>query len=290
MSVRGSVFNSSAEKGMYQSLRSQWGSVYDVFPSVPFANIIDVDKVAGLTDAERSFLLHTSVDFTLCEKDSWRPIMSIEFDGVSHGFSKDGRYVPVLAEPKRAWRLDLKVRVATQVGYPFFVVSWHEKSPIDSETHLTIVDGIIGQVLAHQALPKILDRLLAEAKDRIAGAPPHLRAELEQEEQELVFDAEMLATLEHNPIARRASELEWQLAERGLFKGRGSVPLFDPELPDLPCDCLCHKFLEAFKARVEAFEGVRRVGCKMILHTAVGDVQETVWVNNIELISKASKR
>ena len=151
MITRRTIFDSYNERELFSSIESQWSERgFVLYPSLPFANIFDMTKL-DVTAEQRTFLFKTSVDYTLCTKDG-QPIVSIEFDGISHGFSRRGEYVAVRDaprnDPRRHWKLDLKVRLATDAGYPLLVVSYHEKNPISKDTHLTIVDGAIGQVLA----------------------------------------------------------------------------------------------------------------------------------------------
>lgn len=278
MSIKKSVFGSASERELFTAIDSQWGDRFAVYPSLPFANIIDLTRLE-LTPAERSFLLKTSVDYTLCTKRG-RPLLSIEFDGLSHGFSREGRYVPIhpSADPKRTEKLDLKVRIAAQVGYPLFVISYHEKNPIGEGTHLTIVDGIIGQVLARLDFTVRLNRYLAEEREAIADMDPEFRDEYFQD---LIVSAEVEAELEWDPIAREAAKLRAQISMRGIASSHSWKWLEDPPLPELPAE---HDaaYLEALKARMEAMKRTVRIGCKATIRTVFGDVSETVWIRNIE--------
>ncbi len=220
MSIRQHVFSSDSEQKLYHSITKRWGNRFAVYPNLPFANIIEVRRVAGLTEQERRYLLSTSVDYTLCTKDGDRPLLSIEFDGLSQGFSRDGRYVPIpaLADPERSRKLDLKVRVAERVGYPLIVVSYHEKNPLDEGLHLALVDGIIGQVLAHREFESSLPRRLAELEPTLEALSPWERHEAIQD---ALLDLEFETELEWNPILRELSVLEYELSERGVLFGWG---------------------------------------------------------------------
>src|SRR5437667_9480633 len=147
--IRKSVFGSRGEKELFTSLHSQWGPKFDLWPSLPLAQIIDVESAGHyLKEKERDFFLKTNIDYTLCTR-SGRPILSIEFDGLGKGFSRRGEYVQqaATADSHRKLKLDLKLKVAKNEKYPFFVVSFEESKALDQNTNLTIVDGIIGQVL-----------------------------------------------------------------------------------------------------------------------------------------------
>lgn len=91
MKVRSSVFGSGSEKELFSTLNTHWVQKFDLFPSLPFACIINIDDT-NLSDREKNFLYKTSVDYTLCTKES-KPLVSVEFDGLGHGFSKNGEYV-----------------------------------------------------------------------------------------------------------------------------------------------------------------------------------------------------
>ena len=147
MSVRKTIFGSQSERELFVSIDSHWSERgFVLYPSLPFASIFDITKL-DVTPEEKSFLLKTSVDYTLCTKQG-QPIVSVEFDGISHGFSRHGRFVALRRsprnDPRRGWKLDLKVRLATMLSYPLVVVSYHEKNPIAEDLHLTILDGMIG--------------------------------------------------------------------------------------------------------------------------------------------------
>ena len=71
--------------------------------------------------------MKTSIDYTLCTKDG-QPILSIEFDGLGEGFSRQGEYHQQTAtvDPYRKLKMDFKLRIARNEAYPFFVVSFEE--------------------------------------------------------------------------------------------------------------------------------------------------------------------
>src|SRR5262245_30303354 len=117
MATRKTIFDSSSERELFEAIHSQWSERGLVlYPSLPFANILNLATL-NVTPEERSFLLKTSVDYTLCTA-AGEPIVSVEFDGLSHGFSRYGRYVAMRPAPRndsrRQWKLDLKVRLATE--------------------------------------------------------------------------------------------------------------------------------------------------------------------------------
>src|ERR1043166_5671135 len=67
------------------------------------------------------------------------PLLAIEFDGLGHGFSRHGRYfqrVPTPRDKRRAWKLNLKARVANEAAFPFVILSYDEKEVLEEVTRL----------------------------------------------------------------------------------------------------------------------------------------------------------
>ena len=98
------VFGSKQEEVLFEKLDSFWSKDYNLYPNLPFSNIIDLNedqyldvinfpniKECKLSDKEKDFLYKTSVDYTLCNKNNC-PLLSIDYDGIGQGFSKDGAY------------------------------------------------------------------------------------------------------------------------------------------------------------------------------------------------------
>jgi hypothetical protein len=80
--------------------------------------------------------------------------LSIEFDGMGRGFSRNGEYMEISPsdDKYRKLKFDLKLKISTQTGYPYFIVSYKETENLEPGLNLTIVDGIIGKVLAWKRL------------------------------------------------------------------------------------------------------------------------------------------
>jgi hypothetical protein len=275
--IKRSVFGSRGEKELFTSLHSHWGSRFDLWPSLPLAQIIDIKSAGGyLKGKERDFFLKTNVDYTLCTKNG-RPILSVEFDGLGKGFSRRGEYLqqePTI-DPHRKLKLDLKLRVAKKEEYPFFVVSFEESKVLDQDTNLTIVDGIIGQVLAKQELQESLKTLYDDHRERIESLPLGSRHDYIQE---LVLDAETLAELEWDPIAIAAAKCSYEAFEKGIVKSYRTEYLNDPELPD--GDPFTD--IAVIEKRIAAMQNAIRVGCRIIADTPKVAIIETVWLRNFE--------
>lgn len=274
MTVRSTIFGGANEKELFHSIGSQWHSNFSVYPQLPFYAVFDLGN-QYLTDKQVSFLMKTSVDYTLCTQEG-KPLLCIEFDGEGHGFSRNGEYIQVhpSRDRYRKLKLDLKLKIAQSHGFPLYVVSYDEKVPISQDMHLTVVDGIIGQTLKHQYLPQIAKEWLDDEESSLDEL-----SKFEQDEriQDIVLGAEMTAELDWDPIAKRCAELEEELFRRGVYKGDQYEFVSDPELPDY--DWHTGK---GFQARIAAWKNVRRWGCKYTAHTTLGDFSETAWVRNFE--------
>src|SRR6266478_3223393 len=119
MKLRSSVFDSKSEAEVFRSLSSRWSPKLALYPSIPFPKIIEVSN-EELKPSERDFFYKTNIDYTFCVRGG-RPILSIEFDGIGGGYSKNEVYVPVrtTVDPYRKLKLDFKLRLARKVNYPF---------------------------------------------------------------------------------------------------------------------------------------------------------------------------
>ena len=50
------------------------------------------------------------------------------------------------SDPNRKWKLDFKLRLASEVGYPLTVLSFPEVfESLDEEGSLTVLDSLIGR-------------------------------------------------------------------------------------------------------------------------------------------------
>ena len=279
MKVRKVIFGSKSERELFNVLHSHWSKQFDLCPSLPLASILDVGD-ESLSDGERGLVYKTSVDDTLCTKQGG-PLISVEFDGMCHGFSKAGEFIQVVPssnDPNRKRKLDLKLRLCNAVGYPLLVVSYDEKNPIGEGTTLTIVDGLIGQVLANRQFRDTLGQTLEANRGWFEPVPSHEQHEVIQE---LVIDAEVLAALAWNPLAKKAAQLEHEAWEKGLWKSHSVESLSDPELP-ISADILADP--EATERFIEVIQNTqfRRMGCRMTAKTPEGDVTETAWVRNFD--------
>lgn len=256
MGVRDTVFGSKGERALFRSLKSQWGNRFAIYPSLPFCQIIDVRDLR-LTPDEQQFLFKSSVDYTLCEEDG-RPLLSIEFDGLAGGFSRRGRYVPAPGSKhlNRARKFDLKLRVADEVRYPLVVVSSDERRLLGQGTELTIVDGIVGQVLARREFHREVLKRYEEARPVLAGMNSHEEHEFVQD---LGLDVETECEMAWDPLDRAATAALGELLRHGLSGGYSTEFLDEPGTP-----------LHPIEDRIHALTQATRVGCRVTIHTPRG--------------------
>jgi hypothetical protein len=277
MRIKPTVFGSGSEKELYTALHSMWSDNFNLWPSLPFLSLMDLDG-DEVSPPEYEFLKKTSVDITLCAKTDDRPILSIEFDGMGHGFSRDGKYIQThpTQDPNRKLKLDLKLRIARAVNYPLVVLSYEEKNPIGPELTLTVADGIVGQILAK----KRMDELIHEFVQRkpIESVPLEFRDDYAQD---IVDSAEVQAELDWNPVARLAAQYDCALGRLSLINGGGWEYLHDPPLPDLDHEDFFLASVQSVKARIRAMDEATRVGCRYVVKSRKGDVSNTVWIRNI---------
>ena len=208
MEKRNTVFGSKSEEELYKSINSFWSKNYNIYPSLPFSSIINFPRENSLVNNEKEFLYKTSIDYTLCNKKNNEPILSIDFDGLCHGFNKDGRYLPLSAfdkyeDGKRKWGFDLKLKLTEEANYPYFIVSYDEKMPIGMDVNLTILDGIIGCYLEKINITEKINNYANYYKDVLENLEPSLREDFVYDH--VIIPAEVEAELEFNPI----SKLSW---------------------------------------------------------------------------------
>ena len=133
MKIRKSIFGSKSEYGLFRTLQNRWSKNFDLWPSLPFSNIVELDKYEpSLSSKEREFFYNTNIDYTLCTKDG-SPVLSIEFDGLGKGFSRNGEYIQIeeSLDPYRKLKFDLKITIANKLDYPFYVIAFEESEVLE---------------------------------------------------------------------------------------------------------------------------------------------------------------
>jgi hypothetical protein len=279
MSLRNSIFDNENERKLYKNLNLRWGKIFNIYSQLPFTKIFDINTLKNVNEEEKDFLLKTNIDYTICDKKD-RPLMCIEFDGMGCGYSREGKYIP---NPKviplegrelRKKELELKLRIAKEHHFPFFVVSFNEIKFISEKIHLTILDGIIGKAIGQIKFREGINRFLKNLEDEINS--------IKDEEQRYKFIHDAITTYEAmvdlDPIAKKAFEIEAILTKRKILKEIIFKPFTKPELPEIK-DLFD---IEGLEKRLEAYKNVEWVGCEVSCETPKGIVKEKVEVRNFE--------
>lgn len=282
MTVKKTVFASKSERANYLKLRRQWSDKYSIYHNLPFLNVLDPDGLVDLsdwkkpqpirlTDLEFARLKKTSIDFTLCDTSD-KPIICIEFDGLQQGFNVGTKYES--RGESGIWRkeiTELKLKVAHGSFFPFFVVGSDYFEDFSQQTKLTIVDGIIGEVIGNQAVTERLNQgfdptevgWTQEDFDNLSDDEKHDII------QDWVIGVEVDAEMEHNPVSRRSAELDGEVAHRGY-----SIEyLVSPNTDDIsdPTE------------RIRQYDQAKFHGVRVTLTTEdLGPVKATAWLPNFK--------
>lgn len=277
MGVKTNAFASRSERDNYYKLQRAWGNKYHIFHNIPFLNLFTIENLIDfhdwqnlnsitLTELEISQLKKTSIDYTLCdEKDT--PILCIEFDGMQQGYNVGADYYPDKVNLKlNPWRrhiTELKLKVAHGSMFPYFVVGSKYFKDVPAETNLTIVDGIVGEVLSLKATNAEINSFSPEKLGMTEDEFDHL-SDFDKHEfiQDWVFGVEIEMDIEHNPITRRLAQLEFELEKRGKGIYFLNYPPFEP-------------------GDTEGFKNVILIGSRVVYTTEdYGDVEGLAWLPN----------
>jgi hypothetical protein len=279
MAAQKLVFASKSERQNFYKVRRQWGKDYNLYPNLPFLMVFNTKdlfnlsnwelKKIELTPREMSRLKKTSIDYTLCDKED-TPLVCIEFDGFQEGFNLGTKYHTGF--PSDEWRqeiTELKLKVAHNSMFPFFVVGSRHFADFSGDLRLTIVDGIIGEVLAKRATS---DRFAKGFSPEDAGYSQTDFDDLhELEQNDIVQDwalgVEVTAECEHNPITVKL----WGLKQELDLYNYGSRYVHYPEAPGT----------EDMKARIKGLKDAILLGAECIVKTPdLGEVKRTCWLPN----------
>jgi hypothetical protein len=270
MGIRKYVFASRAERNSYEKLARSWGKSHEIESNLPFLNVFLIDDL-NLSDEDAERLKKTSIDFTLCNKD-YNPILSIEFDGLYDGVNIGPDYFPS-RNTRGNWRrkiMKLKIAVAQKSQFPFFVVGSEHFSDLSPELKFTIVDGIIGDVLAHKAFQ---EKIASGFDPEEMGYTPEDFSGFTSEDkhrivQDWVTGIEVQSEMDNNPIRRLAAKLAHALDAVFSFEGK-----YFPELQGEP----------ATIERAKEMEAALYVGAFVSTHTTdFGELSETVMLPNFK--------
>lgn len=276
MLPRSTIFDSHNEEQLFAAIHGSWEPEYHVYPHVPFANCVELDP-QQLSVEEISYLYKTTVDFVLADRAN-RPLLGIEFDGLGHGISRDGRYVPLqnsTRDPKRGWKLDVKCRVARKAGFRFIIISYDEKAVLDADLGLVVCHGIIGNFLRTANVPRLIQDGMAEAQDDLDQMTPAQRYNYVQ--FTIAIAADIDAEMAYNPIVRRAVALGMEARELGWCGMESHQPL-DPSEPPFDADPANPDF--DLDARLRWLDARPKCGARVSVETADGTISTEAWVRN----------
>lgn len=203
--MKKSIFDSKSERTIFKRLKTIWSKYVDVFPQIPVRNVIDYDKLRSFDKNPKvaDYLLKTSFDFVVCELETGNPILVVEFDGLSGGFSQDGKFF-IESTPDndkyRKLKMETKLRVCSEFRVPMIVVSYNESNLLpESGDWISILDAIIGDAIEKRAHEKNYSKyikMLTEAYE-FGG----------QESAEMTTIEIEMINEQYNPIKRKIREL-----------------------------------------------------------------------------------
>jgi hypothetical protein len=130
--------------------------------------------------------------------------LSSSLNGIGHGFSRDGQYVPIavpILDPHRKLKLDAKLDACARCGVSAVIVSFPEvELADDSDCPITVLDAVIGEIVEGQARQDLMSEFVhsmpefeddTSAKEGISAA---------------IDEIEVMAECK-NPISRKIREL-----------------------------------------------------------------------------------
>jgi len=272
-SVRQNIFDGYYEKELFKHLDSIWKKLFNIYPQLPFTKIFNIEKI-DTTPQEKDFLLKTNIDYTICDKND-KPLICVEFDGLSKGYNKGAQYVQINPDPSRKKKMDLKLKIADKLNFPFYIVSYDEKEYLIEKIYLTILDGIIGQTIAKIKFEEKIKELLADSSELLNSLTEYDKQDFIQD---IVLQAEVELELTYDPIAKKAAELEGILLQHKIINGYSTMFLSKPELPEIK-DTLDFKGLEKC---IKAWNDIKWYGCRVSVNTPKGVVCREAWMRNFE--------
>ena len=267
---RKSIFDSAAERRVFTQLETRWSGKFNLYPQIPFSKLIDVD-VSQISRDETVFCLNSNVDYTFCVNAD-APYLSVEFDGIGRGYSRDGRYIQVTdwVPPDRAWKLAFKVKVATECGYPFIVVSLDETKAVDAASSLTILDGVLAEFVTRDRARELMEQYAAKDVCLLSKLGSD---ELDDYVQDnIIIPAEVIAATETDPFEIGKARLQEDLRRRhdiSVLEAESWVE--DPPSGTIKSGVDPFTTPGWFDRRLAELKKVKRVGCRVTATAARGE-------------------
>jgi len=290
MGVKASVFASKSERANYYKLARVWSHKLKIVHNLPFLSVLtptnlhsfwahdakDIRPFA-VTRQEMNWLKKTSIDYTLCDEQD-KPLLCIEFDGLQEGFNVRTDYHSRSArdlapDPWRQEIMDLKLKIAFGSVFPFFIVGSSEFADLSSDVELTIVDGIIGEVLKSKAMAERFAQGFDPEDSGLSQEQFDLFSADEQHEtvQDWALGVETEAEMTHNPITRKA----WDLTRELDLRAYSRQYVDSPNVANA----------QSIEERIRLLDTETFVTCKHTFQTEdLGDVSITVRLPNFQSV------
>jgi hypothetical protein len=152
-------------------------------------------------------LKKTSIDYALCAKTD-ELILCVAFDGIQQGISVGTEYHPdarrlASYSPWRKNITKLKLRVVLGSLFLYFVVGSNQFDDLTPSVELTIVDGIIGRVLANKACSERIGEGFRPGEHGYTQEESDSLSAAKQQDivQEWALGVEVETDMENNPAA-----------------------------------------------------------------------------------------
>ena len=122
-------------------------------------------------------------------------------------------------DPWRTKIMNLKLKVASDSQFPYLVVGYEQFDDLSSQIELTIIDGLIGEVLARRAARQQFGSSSREDILDEVGFDEESFALLSPDEQQDLIqgwatDVDIFADVEHNPIWNLEARLKGEMGVR----------------------------------------------------------------------------
>lgn len=218
MERRRSIFDSQSERRVFHELKSTWGSDYYISAPVPVRNVLGWEQIKALDlpDKDTRYLLSADFDFVVCTKNDGVPLIAVEFDGFTRGYSRNAQHVSTLADEERRHKFNAKLQACEFYGMPMVIVSNEEAFWGDSDM-FTALDALVGSVISSMRTTEDVHAHGEELANALEEDPSGDGA------GGIINEIRFANELRHNPVVRRIAEMEKQIG----YSGEGVQPIRD---------------------------------------------------------------
>lgn len=256
MKASNSIFGSKAESEAYKAIIGHVPSDFRLYANTPLAQIIKIEE-RELARREWNVYLKMSVDFVLTNL-LYRPVLAIEFDGLSEGFSSGEKYIQKRKSDKDRYRklkMDFKLRIFKESNLPLLIISSDEMKAISPEDSVFVINSIVGIYIAGLRQKTTIEKWDLEGKGK------------GKSHEEILWDLSRLETessFKFDPVL--------QLLERSWDKFESIGAKWRMQSMSRPSPIAAMKLGVPFKM----------VGCRFVASGGLlkKDVSTTVWIRN----------